>query len=168
VPESIADGKVVTIHYTLTLDDGSEVDSSRGGDPLVYLHGSQNIVPGLEAALTAKSPGEAVKVDVTPEEGYGHVDPEGQRRVPKESFPEGLELEVGMELAAQDDDGHVLPLVIKEVADADVLVDMNHPLAGQNLHFAVDVIEVRAASEEELSHGHVHGPDGHHHHHEHE
>ncbi|MFT7477600.1 MAG: FKBP-type peptidyl-prolyl cis-trans isomerase SlyD [Gammaproteobacteria bacterium] len=166
VPETIADGKIVTIHYTLTLDDGSQVDSSRDGDPLVYLHGSQSIVPGLETALATKAPGEAVKVKVVPAEGYGDVDPEGEQRMPRTSFPEDLKLEVGMELAAEDDDGHVLPLVIREIGDEDVLIDMNHPLAGKNLNFAVDVLEVRTATAEEIEHGHAHGPDGHHHHHD--
>lgn len=162
--ESIADGKVVKIHYTLTLTDGREVDSSRGGDPLTYLHGSQSIVPGLEAGLAGKTSGDSLEVDVSADDGYGQVDPEGRREVPRSSFPDDLELEVGMELAAQDDEGHVMPLVVKEIGADAVLIDMNHPLAGEALHFAVEVMEIRDATAEELAHGHSHGPDGHHHH----
>ncbi|MBI5364786.1 MAG: peptidylprolyl isomerase [Planctomycetes bacterium] len=163
-PQRIADGKVVTIHYTLTSESGETLDSSRGQDPLEYLHGAKNIVPGLEKELLGKAAGENFAVRVAPEEGYGAHDPKGIQRVPRDAFPEDIELEPGMQFSAEDESGRGVTIWIQSVEGAVVTIDQNHPLAGQVLCFDVSVEKIRDATLEELSHGHPHGPGGHHHH----
>jgi FKBP-type peptidyl-prolyl cis-trans isomerase SlyD len=158
----IADEKVVLIHYTLTDEAGETVDSSRGGEPLQYLHGVGNIIPGLEQALTGKSEGERLNVEVAPEHGYGERSDELVQKVPKAAFEGADEIEAGMRFRATGPDGDRL-VTIAKVEEEVVTVDANHPLAGVTLNFDVEVVEVREASTEELEHGHVHGPDGHHH-----
>jgi FKBP-type peptidyl-prolyl cis-trans isomerase SlyD len=157
---SAAANKVVAIKYVLTIGDGKEVDSS-GDEPFEYLHGHDNIVPGLERELQGKSPGAKFKVAVSPEDGYGVIEPELTRRVPRSAFPK--KVEVGMQFAMEDDDGGAMPIWVKEVGKDKVLIDMNHPLAGETLTFDVEVLGVRAATAEELAHGHVHSGDHHHH-----
>lgn len=156
----VADGKIVTLHYVLMDAEGDEIDRGGAEDPLVYLHGHGNIVPGLENALAGKKAGDKVKAVIPPAEGYGiptgHSEP-----APKTMFPKGMPFEVGMDFIAEGPDGSVMPLFILEVRDDDVLVTPDHPLAGVELHFDVEVTEVRDASAEELEHGHPHGPGGH-------
>jgi FKBP-type peptidyl-prolyl cis-trans isomerase SlyD len=152
--------KAVTINYTLKNDAGEVLDSSEGKDALTYLHGVGNIVPGLEAALEGKAAGDKVSVTLSPEQGYGQRDEKAVRNVPRRKLPEG-KLEVGTRFRMQTTDGFVIGTVLALRGDY-VTVDANHPLAGQTLHFDVAVVEVRDATEEELSHGHVHGPGGHH------
>lgn len=165
----IESGKIVRLHYTLTDDDGEVLDSSREGDPLSYLHGAKNIVPGLERQLTGLAVGDRRDLTVEAAEGYGERLGPGPRQVPRAAFPPDLELEAGMSLAVEGPGGTPMPLWILATADDHVLVDVEHPLVGQVLHFAVEVIEVRTATEEELAHGHPHGPGGaHHHEHEHD
>lgn len=156
----VADGLVVSIHYTLTDDDGDVVDSSEGQEPLAYLHGHSNIVPGLEQALLGKQVGDRLKAVVAPADGYGEFDPAGEERVPRDAFPEDIELEPGMQFTATGPDGAVSPVWIAGLEGDEVLVDMNHPLAGQTLHFDVEVVAIRTATPEELDHGHPHGADG--------
>ncbi len=156
-------GSVVAIDYRLHLGDGTIVDASAPDDPLTYLHGEGQIVPGLERALEGLSAGEAKQVVVPPEDGYGASDPEGVQEVPRASFPPDFRPQVGMELVAQGPHGEPVPFVIKDVKLETVVVDMNHPLAGKTLHFDVTVRDVRAASPEELEHGHAHGAHGHDH-----
>ena len=158
----ISQDSVVTIDYRLHLDDGEVVDESDPGDPLVYLHGHGETVPGLEAALEGKAVGDSLKVKVAPDQGYGDHDPERIEEVPRSEFPDELELKPGSILTATDDDGQELDFLVKELKGDKVIVDFNHPLAGKTLHFEVTVREVRAATAEELEHGHVHGP-GHEH-----
>ena len=159
----IAEQSVVSIHYTLTNDAGETLDTSDGREPLVYLHGAQNIIPGLESELTGKSVGDSFDVTIQPEEAYGSVNPELVQTVPHSAF-EGVEkVEPGMQFQARGDDGETQVITVTEVADSGVTVDGNHPLAGQVLNFSVRVEEIRAATEEEIEHGHVHGPGGHHH-----
>lgn len=158
------DGKVVSIHYTLRDDDGDVLDSSTGSEPLEYLHGGGNIVPGLENAMAGKAVGEKFKVTVAPADGYGDVQGDGPRKVPKTAFPDDAELEDGMQLFVRGPDGEPFPVWVVGIHDDHVLLDANHPLAGENLHFEVEVIAIRAATKEEVEHGHPHGPDGHHHH----
>jgi len=164
----IGKGSVVSLQYRLHFGDGQIVDQSEAGDPLVYIHGESQIVPGLERELEGLESGTARQVAVPPADGYGEVDLSAVQRVPRHAFPEGFEPEVGQELVAQGPDGQPLPFVVKEVEkslEGDVVVvDFNHPLAGKTLHFDVTVVEVRAATAEELEHGHVHGPGDHHHH----
>ncbi|WP_295875331.1 peptidylprolyl isomerase [uncultured Zhongshania sp.] len=159
----IANDSVVAFHYTLTDDNGTEIDSSKGQDPLTYLHGHGGIIPGLERELAGKTTGDAMKVTVQPAEGYGELNPELIQPVPRAAFQGVDQIEVGMQFQAQGQGGQMQTVVVKEVDDENVTVDANHPLAGQVLNFDVSIESVRAASEEELSHGHVHGAGGHQH-----
>jgi FKBP-type peptidyl-prolyl cis-trans isomerase SlyD len=161
--QTITAGSVVTIHYKLTLDDGQVVDSSAGRDPLAYLHGHGNIVPGLERALEGRVIGDDLAVKVSPDEGYGVRHDEAVHTVPRGAFPADAELREGLTFQAQDERGHVMMGTITAMAGEEVTVDFNHPLAGQNLNFEVQVEAIRAATAEEMQHGHVHGPGGHHH-----
>lgn len=158
----IAKNKVVSINYTLTDDAYNVIDSSDGAEPLTYLHGSNNIIPGLENALTGRSVGDKLKVTVAPEEAYGEREEDMVQVVPRDRFEPDAELEVGMQFQTPTDDSVSVVTITKVDADS-VTVDANHPLAGLTLLFSVEVVEVRDASAEELSHGHVHGAGGHHH-----
>lgn len=160
--QTVADNHVVQIHYTLHLGDDEVVDSSRGREPLVYLHGSNNIVPGLERQLAAKAVGETFTAVVPAAEGYGEADASTPQQVSRDNFPEGVELEAGMAFQAEGPDGEDLTLWIHEVQDDQVFVATQHPLAGKDLHFDIEVVGIRAATEDELNHGHPHGPDGDH------
>jgi FKBP-type peptidyl-prolyl cis-trans isomerase SlyD len=153
---------VVLIHYTLTSDAGETLDSSEGREPLGYLHGFGNIIPGLENALAGKKAGDKLSVSIKAEEAYGVRDDALVQVVPRSAFGGAPDLEVGMQFQAQTPQG-VRVVTIVDVEGDDITLDGNHPLAGETLHFAVEVTEVRAATEEELSHGHVHGAGGHHH-----
>ena len=158
----IADQCVALFHYTLTNDAGDVIDSSSGNEPMAYLHGVGNIVVGLEKAMTGKQSGDKFEVVVTPEEGYGQRNESLVQTVPRSMFQGVDEITVGMRFQAQSDHGPV-SVIVTEVTDENVTVDGNHALAGQSLNFAIEVTEVRAASAEELEHGHVHGPGGHQH-----
>jgi len=158
----IAKHKVVSIDYTLTNDAGDVVDSSAGGEPLVYLHGMHNIIPGLEHALEGKSTGDTLQVTIAPKDGYGERVDAMVQTVPRELFQGVDQLEVGMQFQANTDSG-VQVVTITAVNGDEVTVDGNHPLAGENLNFDVTVVDVRDASNEEIEHGHVHGPGGHQH-----
>jgi FKBP-type peptidyl-prolyl cis-trans isomerase SlyD len=159
----ITDNAVVSIHYTLTNDAGETLDSSAGGEALTYLHGQGNIIPGLEAALLGKQVGDKLKVRIEPERGYGVRDPALTQEVPRSAFRGVDDIEVGMQFQAHAEHGPQTVVVTNVTADT-VTVDANHPLAGEYLTFDVEIASVRAATKEELSHGHVHGPGGHHHH----
>ncbi len=158
----IADKSVVQMHYTLTNDAGEVIDSSEGRESLAFLQGAGNIIPGLEQAMLGKKAGDEFTETIAPEMAYGEYHAELKQEVPKEAF-EGIEdLQVGMMLQADTPNGPV-PIRITAVEGDTVSVDGNHELAGETLHFAVNIVEVRVASEEELAHGHVHGEGGHHH-----
>jgi FKBP-type peptidyl-prolyl cis-trans isomerase SlyD len=159
---SITRDSVVTIHYTLKDDAGTVIDSSSGGEPLAYLHGHGNIVPGLERELTGKKTGDKLSVKITPSEGYGEYDPNLTQTVPRRSLRGIKDVQAGMHLHAQTEEGTRTVTVTRVVGDM-VTLDGNHPLAGKNLNFDIQIEDVRQATEEELSHGHVHGPHGHHH-----
>lgn len=160
---TIAENKVVSIEYTLKNDEGEVLDTSEGREPLVYLHGSQNIIPGLENALAGKVVGDSLTVRITPEDGYGVRDDSMKQEVPREMFGEEEEIQVGMQYHAQGPDGDMLVVTVVEASDTHVTVDGNHPLADVHLNFDVEVKEIRDASAEELEHGHVHGEGGHQH-----
>lgn len=147
---------VVSIHYTLKDDDGVVIDSSEGQEPLVYLHGAGNIIPGLEAALTGKVLGDALNVSIAPADAYGEKEDELIQVVPRHLFQGADELEAGMQFQAQAPNGGVQVIQVLDVQDEDVTIDANHPLAGKTLHFSVAVEAVRDATAEELEHGHVH------------
>ncbi|MFP2895048.1 FKBP-type peptidyl-prolyl cis-trans isomerase [Corallococcus sp. 4LFB] len=155
----IANGRVVALEYRLHLGDGQVIDQSAPGQPLAYLHGHKQIVPGLEGALDGLGAGESKQVVVSPDQGYGNHNPEGVRTVPRSMLPPDFTPQVGQTLMAQTEDGNI-PLRIETVNPDSVVVDLNHPLAGKTLHFDVTVREVRDATQEELTHGHVHGPGG--------
>lgn len=154
--------KVVILNYTLTDKDGKVIDQSNDAS-FAYLHGANNIIPGLENALAGKAAGDSLEVSIDPSEGYGERDPAKTQAVPREMFPADTEIEVGMQFHAQGPNGETLVVTVAGVEDGKVTVDGNHPLAGVQLNFAVEVMEVRDASEEELDHGHVHGPGAHQH-----
>ncbi|MDX5152530.1 MAG: peptidylprolyl isomerase [Acidiferrobacterales bacterium] len=158
----ISKHKAVAIEYTLTNDSGEVIDTSEGQDPLSYLHGAGNLISGLEQALEGKSAGDALQVTISPEDAYGQRVDELVQKVPRDRFDGASELEVGMRFQASSDHGETL-VTITEVSDDEVTVDGNHPLAGETLHFDVKVVDVRDASEEEVAHGHIHGPGGHDH-----
>ncbi len=160
---TISQGKVVSIHYTLKNTAGEIIDSSDGSEPLGYLHGAQNIIPGLEAALEGKVVGDELNVVIEAKDAYGERDDTKVQAVSKDMFEEGTELKAGAEFYAAGPDGEHITITIKEVNDDEVVVDGNHPLAGETLHFDVKVMDIREASAEETEHGHVHGPGGHHH-----
>lgn len=160
--EKITANKVVTISYTLRSGDGDVIDSSDEGRPLVYLHGAQNIVPGLEEELEGAGLGESVKAVVPPEKGYGPRIGEAHE-VSRSLFPADSELRAGMQVVAHDDEGRQIPFFISVVTEETITVDPNHPLAGETLHFEVTIEALRDATEEEIAHGHPHGSGGHHH-----
>ncbi|WP_440997510.1 FKBP-type peptidyl-prolyl cis-trans isomerase [Arhodomonas sp. SL1] len=151
----IAKDKVVAIDYTLKGDDGEVLDASPEGQPLNYLHGAGNIIPGLENALEGKATGDDVSVTVEPEEAYGERDDRLQQEVPMEMFQGVDQVEPGMRFQAQTQAGTQI-VTVASVDGETVTVDANHPLAGQTLNFEVKVADVREATEEELEHGHVH------------
>lgn len=158
----IADKAVVSMHYTLKDDNGAVIDSSEGREPLLYMQGMGNLIPGLEKQLEGKAQGDKVEATVPPEEAYGVRREELMQQVPKEHFPPDAELQVGMQFHIQMEQGPVMATVAEILEEAAVL-DMNHPLADKTLYFDVEIVEVREATEEELSHGHAHGAGGHHH-----
>lgn len=158
----ITSGKVVRIDYTLTDDNQKTLDSSAGGEPLTYLHGNDQIIFGLEKALNGKKAGDSFSVKIEPAEGYGHRDEARIVVVPRDRIQGVGELTVGMQLSSRGDHGPQSVTVTKIEGD-EITIDANHPLAGENLHFDIIVRDVRAATEEEIAHGHVHGPGGHHH-----
>lgn len=160
---TIKNDLVVAIQYELKNDNGEVLDASEAGDPLYYLHGADNIIPGLENELEGKTKGDKLDVVIDAADGYGEFDKELIEALPKEVFKDIDDLKPGLELQAQDEEGAVRFFVIKEIKDEEVVIDSNHPLAGETLHFKVEVEDIREASEEELEHGHVHSP-GHHHH----
>ncbi len=155
--------KVVSIDYTLKDDYGNIIDSSRGGEPLAYIQGMGNLIPGLEDALEGNAKGDRLSVSVPPERGYGVRDDRLIHVLRKDQFEGVDELEVGMQFHAHADNGSVQTVVVTKIEGDNVTIDGNHPLAGKNLHFEVAVVEVRDATKEEMDHGHVHGPGGHHH-----
>lgn len=158
----IAPRCVAFIHYTLTNDAGEVLDSSSGGEPLAYLHGASNIIPGLEKALEGKQPGDKLTVKVSPDEGYGVRDESLVQQVPRRAFQGVSDLKPGMRFHSESNHGPVLVTITQVLGDM-VTVDGNHALAGETLNFEVEVTQVRDATLEELTHGHVHGAGGHHH-----
>jgi FKBP-type peptidyl-prolyl cis-trans isomerase SlyD len=154
----ITKNKVAAIHYTLTDNEGAVIDSSEGKEPLNYLHGAGNLIMGMEEGLEGKSKGDKFSLKISPDKGYGEKDETLVQKVPKSAFG-GQEVKEGMSFRTNQ--GGVV--TVTSVESDSVTVDANHPLAGVELNFAVEVVEVRNATADELSHGHVHGPGGHHH-----
>jgi len=158
----IAKNRVVSFHYTLRDEQGNVLDASAGRGPMTYLHGKNNIIPGLEQALAGKSAGEKLDVTVPPEQAYGPRRDALVQIVSRSKFTEGAELAPGMQVRASGPQGARMVTVVRVERDF-ITVDANHPLAGRTLHFSVEIADVRKATHEEIAHGHVHGPGGHHH-----
>lgn len=159
---TVADGLVVGMDYTLTDDDGEVIDSSKSEKPLAFMQGQGQIIPGLEQALYGMAVGDSKLVVVDPADGYGEVDPEAYQKVAMSMFPDDMSLKEGMGLQLRDmDTGRPLQAFIAEIRDDGVLLDFNHPLAGETLHFDVSIAYLREATDEEKDHGHAH--DGSHH-----
>lgn len=157
-PSEVDDDVVVSMEYRLTVE-GAVVDSTEGEEPLEYLHGYGNIVDGLEEALYGLKIGDEKEVTVAPDDGYGVYDEDAVAEVPRSDFPREIPLEIGVEIEMEDDDGEILDAMIVEVGPDLVKLDFNHPLAGKTLNFWVKIVALRAGTEEEIDHGHVHGAD---------
>jgi len=153
---------VVSLSYTLTNAEGEQLDKSSPDKPFAYLHGNKQIVPGLENALEGLAIGDKKEVTVPPADGYGEFVPGLKMELERTNFPKDIEIKSGMQFSA-DVSGETRVFTVVDVQGDNIRVDGNHPLAGQTLHFAVEVVEIRDATQEELQHGHVHGPGGHQH-----
>jgi len=160
---TVADDVVVTLDYVLQLDDGQEIDRSDDLNPFEFLQGRGQIIPGLEKALVGMHVGDNKKVVIAPSDGYGEFDPENFDTVSRDAFPPDLDLQEGEELQMRDTESdRVFQATVSEIHDENVKLDFNHPLAGETLIFRVKIAGLRAATSEELAHGHVHGADHHH------
>ena len=162
--DTITKDMVVAFEYVLTLDNGDEIDHSEEGESMKYLHGHQNIVPGLEREMEGMGVGDSKDVKVAPQDGYGEYDPDDVTEQPEDEFPPEIDVQPGVMLEMQDPDipDEIAVAVVKQIEDGMVTLDFNHPLAGQTLNFAVKVVGVRPATSEELSHGHAHDAHGQH------
>lgn len=160
----IKTGKVVTLAYTLKDEDGKVLDEANAADPFMYLHGGGQIVPGLESALEGLDTGAKKDVVVSAEEGYGEYDEDLCMTVKRSQFPAEMDVQEGMQFETQSPDGQGMVFTVESMEGDEVEINGNHPLAGEALHFSVEVLGVRDATEEEKKHGHAHGPDGHGHH----
>ena len=156
---TIANDTAVLFNYTLKDDDGNVLDQSQG-EPLAYLHGHNNIIPGLERELAGKSAGESLIAVIEPADAYGEYHDQAVQSVPRANFQGVDNIEPGMQFQSQTEDGQVMLVTVKDVTDDTVTVDANHPLAGKRLTFDVEIVEVRGATEDEINHGHVHGQGG--------
>jgi FKBP-type peptidyl-prolyl cis-trans isomerase SlyD len=159
---SINDNDVVHFHYTLKNEHGETLESSHNGQPVVYLHGQGAMIPGLEKAITGRKAGDSFSVTVPPEDAYGPRHEDALQRVAIKHLHGAKTWKPGMTAVVETNQGPRQVLIVK-VGKFMADVDLNHPLAGKTLSFDVEITEVRAATEEELAHGHVHGPGGHHH-----
>ncbi|NRB40367.1 MAG: peptidylprolyl isomerase [Pseudomonadales bacterium] len=153
----VANDLVIAINYTLTNATGEVLDQTGEDQPMEYLHGADNIIPGLENALTGKTTGDKVDVTVEPEDGYGAHEPQMVQQVSAEMFQGVDKIETGMTFQSAGPDGEPMMIMVTAVEDEMVTIDGNHPLAGQTLNFAVEIIGVRAATDDEKQHSHVHG-----------
>ena len=156
---TITKDTAVKFNYTLKDDEGNILDQSPEGQPLAYLHGHSNISPGLEQQLEGKSAGERVNAVVEPVDGYGEYQELAVQKVPRDNFQGVEDIQAGMQFQSEAG-GQVMLVTVTDVNDEEVTVDANHPLAGKRLTFDVEIQEVRAATEDELNHGHVHGAGG--------
>lgn len=160
-PEKIDDGVVVSLDYTLTVE-GEVVDSSEENEPIQFIQGQEHIIPGLERELYGLKIGDDKKVTLSPEDGYGEVEPEAGMEVPRDEFPPEIPMEIGTGLQLKTQEGETVSAHIASITPDSVRLDFNHPLAGKELQFEVKVVDLRQATEDEIAHGHLH--DGHEHH----
>lgn len=160
---TVVDDIVVTLDYLLQLDDGEEIDRSDSQDPLQFLQGHGQIIPGLEKELYGMKIGDEKQVTVAPVDGYGELDPKNFDTVSRNIFPDDMELSEGQSLQLRDaESGQVFQASVSELKDEEVVLDFNHALAGETLLFQIKIADLRAATSEELAHGHVHSPGQHH------
>lgn len=159
----MATQRVIGFHYTVRDEDGEELDTSRGDEPLYILEGTEEIVPGLERAVAAMKVGERKTIALKAAEAYGDHDPDLVMRVERDQFPAEASLDVGDQFSAEDEEENEHVYTVVSVEPDAVVVDGNHPLAGHDLVFDVEIVELRAATKEEIEHGHAHGEHGHHH-----
>ena len=155
--------KVVTINFTLKDNEGNLIESTDNKEPFSYLSGNSQILPKLEEVVNQMIIGTKKDIKIPPADGYGEYNEAAIQQINKKEFPNDMKLEEGMQLIANSPDGKRMPFIINKVGESEVTVDFNHPLAGKNLEFNVELLDVREATPEELSHGHVHGPGGAHH-----
>lgn len=155
VPEAVEDGVVVSLDYTLRVD-GQIVDSSEGHEPIEFLQGHGQVIPGLESEISGMKAGERKSFSVTPDRGYGEDDPDAFAEVPRSEFPEDFPLDPGTEILLTDEDGEELEAFVVSTGDEIVRLNFNHPLAGKILHFEIEIAGLRNPTQEELDHGHVH------------
>lgn len=155
-PLAVGNDMVISMDYVLRLDNGQVIDSSEGRGPFEFLHGHNQIIPGLEKGMVGMVVGEEREIVVAPEDAYGDIDPDAFQVVPMAAFPPDMQLEVGQPLQMSDRAGHIFNAVVVEVRPQGVLLNFNHPLAGETLHFWVRIAALRAATAEELEHGHIH------------
>jgi len=160
---AIGVNKVVTLNYTLSDDKGNLIQTTKENGSFVYLSGSNQILPKLEEAIDSMIIGGRKIIELNSADAYGDYDENAIQFVKKNVFPEGSNVEPGLEYMAHNPEGHAIPFVIREVKDDDITIDFNHPLAGKNLNFDVELVDIRDATVEELQHGHAHGAGGHHH-----
>jgi FKBP-type peptidyl-prolyl cis-trans isomerase SlyD len=157
-----AKDRVVVMEYSLKDDKGNLIDSSEGQGPLAFIQGLGHIIPGLERIIEGKKAGDKFEAIIAAKDGYGEYNPQMIQKIPKSQFQDGEKLEEGMQFEVETEWGPAL-LTVTEIEGEEVTVDGNHPLAGVGLHFDIEIVEVREATEEELAHGHVHGKGGHQH-----
>lgn len=160
---AITQNKVVTMNFTLTDDYGNVLDSTDTGGSFSYITGGNMVLPKLEEAVNGMLIGTKKSLKLNAADGYGNYNEDALQVVGKENFPEDFVLEVGMEYIASNPDGVQMPFTITKVDGEEITIDFNHPLAGINLNFDIELVDVRDATAEELNHGHVHGAGGHHH-----
>jgi FKBP-type peptidyl-prolyl cis-trans isomerase SlyD len=157
----VSDGMVVSLRYRMwNAEDGELLDECEADEPLVYLHGASNVVPGLEAGLAGSSLGQHLELVLAPEEAFGVPDPEAVQILPRDEFPPEAQLEAGMAFGAFDEQEEEVVVFLLEVTDEDVTVTANHPLAGLTLRYEVEVVGLREATPTELEHGHPHDAEG--------
>lgn len=161
---AIEQNKVVTMNFTLKDDEGNVLDSTEKGGPFSYISGNNMVLPKLEDTVGGMLIGSKKNLKLEAKDGYGKYNEDALQVVGKENFPEDFVLEVGMEYMASGPDGVQMPFTICNIDGEEITIDFNHPLAGKNLNFDIELLNVRDATAEELSHGHVHGTGGHHHH----
>jgi FKBP-type peptidyl-prolyl cis-trans isomerase SlyD len=158
---TVADGKVVVLHYTLRGEDGVVIESTDGKDPVAYLHGHKNLMPGMERALAGRAVGEKIRAEIAPAEAFGERRGPGPQEVRRKEFPRTITLIPGSRLRVPDSAGNPVEVWVTKVQGSRVWIDIDHPLAGRTLTFEAEVMQIRDPYAEELSHGHAHGAHGH-------
>ena len=156
--QKISDGLVVSLNYVLTVD-GATVEQTEAGDPMEYLHGAEEILPALEAALEGKTVGDKFSVTLPPEDAFGDYDDEDIEEIDRADIPNVDELELGMMVEVEDEDGYAYVAQVSEIGEKTVVFDFNLPLAGKTLTYDVEVVGIREATPEEIEHGHSHGDE---------